>query len=214
MATYARASQVLARRAGTEEADPAGMLAVADKLAAEAARAGDVVNRLRRFFREGSTQLQATQLDELLEAAIASQSRRAEELHVRLALGDADPVPPVWIDRVQIAVVLRNLLANAIEAASDARRPPDAPKWVEVHVKQEGDLVRVSLLDSGAGLTPEQARDVFETPASSKPGGMGIGLAISRAIVEAHGGKLWAEAGSGGTFHFTLPIETGAAHED
>jgi two-component system, LuxR family, sensor kinase FixL len=74
--------------------------------------------------------------------------------------------------------------------------------------------VLVSLVDSGAGLTPEQARGIFETPASSKPGGMGIGLAISRAIVEAHGGRLWAEAGAQGTFRFALPITTGAGDDD
>lgn len=214
MATYARASQVLARRLGAQDPDAHKMLDVADKLAAEAARAGEVVNRLRRFFRERSTELQITQLPDLLTEAVDSQAERARELRVRLALGDHEPIPPIWVDRVQIAVVLRNLLANAIEAASDPRRPPAAPRQVDLHVQQQGDEVLVSLLDSGGGLTREQARDIFETPASSKPGGMGIGLAISRAIVEAHGGRLWAEAGTQGTFHFTLPIGTGAAHDD
>lgn len=214
MATYARASQVLARRMGTQDRDARGMLEVADKLAAEAARAGEVVNRLRRFFRERSTELQVTQLGGLLADAVESQAQRARELRVQLALGDQEALPPLWIDRVQIAVVLRNLLANAIEAASDPRRPPDAPRQVELRAQRRGDEVLVSLLDSGETLTPEQARDIFETPASSKPGGMGIGLAISRAIVEAHGGRLWAEAGTQGKFHFTLPIGTGAVHDN
>jgi two-component system, LuxR family, sensor kinase FixL len=214
MATYARASQLLARRSQAQDGDARSMLEVADKLAAEAARAGEVVNRLRRFFRERATELQLTQIDDLLAEAVDAQARRAEELRVRLSLGEHEAVPPLWIDRVQIAVVLRNLLANAIEAASDPGRPQDAPRRVELRLQRQRDEVLVSLLDSGAGLTPEQARHVFETPASSKPGGMGIGLAISRAIVEAHGGQLWAEAGTGGTFHFTLPIGTGAPHDD
>lgn len=214
MGTYARVSQMLARRLGTQDPDARGMLEVADKLAAEAARAGEVVNRLRRFFRERSTELQTTEVPDLLEEAVRSQAARAGELRVRLSLGGHEAVPPVWVDRVQISVVLRNLLANAIEAASDPQRPPDAPRWVELRVQRQGEEVRVTILDSGAGLTPGQARAVFEAPGSSKPGGMGIGLAISRAIVEAHGGRLWAEAGSPGTFRFTLPIGTGAAHDD
>lgn len=214
MATYARASQILARRLEGQDPGAHAMLDVADKLAAEAARAGEVVNRLRRFFRERSTELQVTQLPDLLAEAVDAQAQRAQELRVRLALADHEAVPPVWVDRVQVAVVLRNLLANAIEAAADPQRPPQAPRQVDLHVRQQGDEVLVTLLDSGGGLTREQAQHIFESPTSSKPGGMGIGLAISRAIVEAHGGRLWAEAGPQGAFHFTLPIGTGTAHDD
>lgn len=214
MATYARASQVLARRLEAHHGDARGMLEVADKLAGEAARAGEVVNRLRRFFRERSTELQVTHLPDLLAEAVEAQAQRARELRVQLTLGEQGPVPPLWVDRVQVAVVLRNLLANGIEAASDPRRPPDAPRRVELRLQRQGDEVLVSLLDTGAGLTAEQASAIFEAPSSSKPGGMGIGLAISRAIVEAHGGRLWAEPGAGGTFRFTLPIGTGAPHDD
>lgn len=214
MATYARASQMLAARMGGQDGDAGRMLEVAGKLAAEAARAGEVVNRLRRFFRERSTELQETKLPELVASAVETQAQRARELHVSLSLGDHEPLPLVWVDRVQIAVVLRNLIANAIEAASDPQRPADAPRWVELRLQLQDDAVLVSLLDSGAGLTPERARDIFESPASSKPGGMGIGLVISRAIVEAHGGRLWAEAGATGTLRFTLPLGTGVAHDD
>jgi two-component system sensor kinase FixL len=213
MATYARASQMLAQRLGSTHPDAPTLLEVADKLAAEAARAGEVVNRLRRFFRERATELQVTQLPDLLAEAVGSQAQRARELGVRLSLGEPGAMPPLWIDRVQIAVVLRNLVANAIEAASDLQRPADAPRWVQVHVHRQDDMALVSFLDSGAGLTPAQARDIFELPSSSKPGGMGIGLSISRAIVEAHGGQLWAEAGTQGIIRFTLPIGTGAAHD-
>ncbi len=214
LATYARACQMLARRQDGQGGDTQRMLEVADKLAAEAARAGEVVNRLRRFFRDRSTQLQVTQLSDLLAESVDSQAQRAQGLRVHLSLADHAELPPIWVDRVQIAVVLRNLIANAIEAASDARRPQDAARRVELRVRRQDAELLVSLLDSGEGLGREQARDIFETPASSKPGGMGIGLAISRAIIEAHGGRLWAEAGAQGTFHLTLPIGTGAAHDD
>jgi two-component system sensor kinase FixL len=78
----------------------------------------------------------------------------------------------------------------------------------------QGDAMLVSVVDSGAGLSAERIRAVFDTPASSKPGGMGVGLSISRAIVEAHGGRLWGEPGAGGTFRFTLPIGAGEAHDE
>jgi two-component system sensor kinase FixL len=214
LSTYARASQMLARR--LPETDPAarGILDVTDKLAGEASRAGDIVNRLRRFFRERSTELQPSDLREVLAEAAASQARRAEELRVRLQLAQLPELPLVWIDRVQIAVVLRNLLANALEAASDRRDASAGPPLVVVSAGLHGDAVIVSILDSGPGLTAERARAVFDAAASSKPGGMGVGLSISRAIIEAHGGRLWGEPGVGGTFRFTLPTGTGEAHEE
>jgi two-component system, LuxR family, sensor kinase FixL len=214
MATYARASQMLARRLPDSDPTARAILDVSDKLAGEAARAGDIVNRLRRFFRERSTELQASDLRELLAEAVASQARRAEELRVRLALGEVQELPPVWIDRVQIAVVLRNLLANAIEAAADRPDTDGGLSSVDISAVLQGDAVLVSVVDSGRGLSAEQARDVFDAASSSKPGGMGIGLSISRAIVEAHGGRLWGEPGAGGTFRFTLPTGTGEAHDD
>ncbi|HEY0823489.1 MAG TPA: ATP-binding protein, partial [Ramlibacter sp.] len=165
------------------------------------------------FFRERSTELQPTGLADLVAEAVHSQSRRAEELGVVLEQGEHRTLPPVWVDRVQIAVVLRNLVANGIEAACEQRHRPHAAPSVSIAIEQQADEAVVSVVDNGPGLTPEQARAVFETPASSKPGGMGIGLSISRAIVEAHGGRLWAEPGPGGTFRFSLPFGTGATHE-
>ena len=79
--------------------------------------------------------------------------------------------------------------------------------------EQDGKDVVVTVQDSGGGLSGEEARTVFETRGSAKPGGMGIGLAISRAILEAHGGRLWAEAGAGGRFRFSLPVGTGDIHD-
>lgn len=214
LSTYARVSQMLARRLPQDDAAAQGILDVTDKLAGEAARAGDIVNRLRRFFRERSTELQPTELRELLAEAVASQARRAQELQVRLGLGAVQELPPVWIDRVQIAVVLRNLVANAIEAAADRPEHSEGPTSVTLSAELKRDAVLVSVVDSGSGLSAEQAREVFDGAASSKPGGMGIGLSISRAIVEAHGGRLWGEPGEGGTFRFTLPTGTGEAHDE
>lgn len=212
ISTYAQASQLLAQRLASDDPAAQSLREVSAKLSGEAARAGEVVNRLRRFFRERSTDLQPTDLADLVRDALRSQAQRAEELHVTLLAPEADGLPAAWVDRVQIAVVLRNLLANAMEAASDARLPADAQRTVRIRAEQQAGEILVTILDSGAGLTSEEARAIFETRGSAKPGGMGIGLAISRAILEAHGGRLWAEPGPGGTFRFTLPIGTGAIH--
>jgi len=215
MSTYARASQLIARRLGSNPREPVDPLVeVTDKLADEATRAGEVVNRLRKFFRERSTELQPTDLATLLAQAERSQASRAEGLGVRLEWSCDPQLAPVWLDPVQIAVVLRNLLANAIDAASEERTPPaPAGRAVTVHATQEGNEVVVSVIDSAPGLSSEEVDRVFESRRSEKPGGMGVGLAISRSIIEAHGGRLWAEAGPGGKFHFSLPGGAGPQHE-
>jgi two-component system sensor kinase FixL len=211
MSTYARATQLMARRLqGAEAAAVEPLVEVTGKLADEATRAGEVVNRLRRFFRDRSTDLQPVDIQALVDDAVQSQARRAESLRVRLACSCAPGLPPVWLDPVQIAVVLRNLLANAIEAASDPRGGAAAERWVQVRAALQDEDVLVSVLDSAPGLDSSDVGRVFEAGHTDKPGGMGVGLAISRSIVEAHGGRLWAEAGPGGKFRFTLPAGAAA----
>lgn len=211
VSNYARATQLLARsmadRSGGGSQD---LVDVSDKLAGEATRAGEVVNRLRRFFRERATELQPTDLAMLIAEALASQQQRATSLGVRLSARCAPRLEPLLLDRVQIAVVLRNLLANAIDAADE-----DGHGERSVAIRAGGDArqVTVSVVDSGRGLAAPDLGRVFESRHSGKPGGMGIGLAISRSIVEAHGGRLWAEPGPGGKFHFTLPAGTGLPHD-
>jgi signal transduction histidine kinase len=189
------------------------LLEVTDKLADEATRAGEVVNRLRKFFRERSTELQPTDVAPLIEDAVQSQAPRAEGLGVQIAWSCAPALPPVWLDPVQISVVLRNLLANAIEAASTERDALASQRSVTVRAVQSNDQVIVTVVDSARGLDSQEVSRVFESRRSDKPGGMGVGLAISRSIVEAHGGRLWAEAGPGGKFHFSLPAGGASPHE-
>jgi signal transduction histidine kinase len=109
------------------------------------------------------------------------------------------------MDPVQIAVVVRNLLANALEAAAEGGGPAE----VRLRLGERGGALLVEVQDSGPGLTEARLQTLFEPGTSDKPGGMGLGLSICRAIVEAHGGTLWAEAGPSGHFCFTLPIDHG-----
>lgn len=214
MSTYAHASQVLAeqiRRGDETRADQ--MLDVTAKLADEAHRAAEVVKRLRNFFRDRATALQPTPLRELLEAAHRDQIPRALDLQLRLTWSCEPPDATMWLDPVQVAVVLRNLLANAIDAAAEARVRAGVAAWVAVDARQYGAEMVVAVTDSAPGLQGDDTALVFERRRSEKPGGMGVGLAISRSIIEAHGGRIWAEPGPGGRFLFTLPLGAPPAHE-
>lgn len=213
MSTYAHASQVLAeqiRRGDETHADQ--MLDITGKLADEAHRAAEVVKRLRNFFRDRATALQPTPLRELLEEAHRDQIARALGLDLRLAWSCDPPDASVWLDPVQVHVVLRNLLANAIDAASEARSRSGTPAWVSLDARRDGAEMVVAVTDSAPGLQGDDTALVFERRRSEKPGGMGVGLAISRSIIEAHGGRIWAEPGPGGRFLFTLPLGA-PAHE-
>lgn len=206
MSSYARAMQLLVERLDGPARHAAHPLdEVSAKLVAEAARAGEVVKRLRNFFRDQTTELQPAALPDLLAGVTGSQQERARALGVRLECFCAAPLPALLLDPVQIAVVLRNLVANALEAAS-AAPPAQGTAWVRLHAALRADDVLLEVRDSGPGLPAEDTEAVFEDRRSAKPGGMGVGLSISRAIVEAHGGRLWAEPGPGGRFLLSLPV--------
>lgn len=200
MSTYARVCQLLARRAGEETQ----LSDVADKLVNEANRASDVVKRLRDFFRDRTTDLQLTDLGPLVRAVVDDQKARAESVQVELRCRCEPGLPALWFDRTQIEVVLRNLLSNAVDAALQS---PQAQARVDVSVVHDGGSVTVAVLDSGLGIPSAELQSIFESRSSSKPGGMGIGLSISRSIVQAHGGRLWAQAGPGGRFFLSLPVQ-------
>jgi signal transduction histidine kinase len=130
-----------------------------------------------------------------------------------IALKTALPedLPPVLGDRIQLQQVLLNLVMNSIEAMNKV--PEDQRRLfigAQSHVSEDKSFVLITMTDSGIGLTADDLPKLFQTFYTTKAGGMGMGLAISRSIVEAHGGRLWAtpNADLGATFQFTLPVET------
>lgn len=209
MRTYARAAQVMAQQPPSADRDNprAELQDVTTRLVAEVTRAGAVVRRLRDFFRQRGTELQPTDIDELIRDVMAAQALHAQASGVDLCVETLPGLPPAWIDRVQIEVVLRNLVANAIDAAAQAAGA--APRVV-VSASVKGNRLQVQVVDSGPGLQADELAAVFDSRPSSKPGGMGIGLVISRSIIEAHEGNLWAEAGPGGRFAFSIPLAEAA----
>jgi len=197
LSSYARAGQILAQAPRENAALLDETLA---KLVTEAGRAADVVRRLRDFFREGILRLEVIELRETLARAVAAEQERCALRGVTVAW-DASEDFRVRADERQIEVVLHNLLSNAVEAAA-----VHAPGRVDVEARAQRELVRVCVRDSGPGVAPGDVERIFEPFETTRATGMGMGLPISRAIVEAHGGKIWAETGRrGGVFCFTLP---------
>jgi signal transduction histidine kinase len=188
---------------GSRDAPAAALPEIIHKMLQESQRAAEVVRRLRDLFRAGTTRLQPLEADELLGAVrrIGQQIIGARPIALE---AEAEPgAPALYVDRLQIELVIRNLIANAVEAMDkDAR----GDKRIRVRVRRAGEAeLAVDFLDSGPGLKGEMLERVFEPFVSGKPTGMGLGLAISRAIAEAHGGALEARAATHGEFHLVLP---------
>jgi signal transduction histidine kinase len=208
LVSYAHATQILAERLdhrGDGEFPP--IAEVTRKLTTEAMRASEIVRRLRDFFRQRGTERQDADLVPLLDEVVHAHGRKAEEAGVAIACRFSASLGPVSLDKVQIGVVLRNLLCNALDAAAHGADE----RSVVLSADRRGDRVVVGVEDSGPGVDPAELTSIFEDRRSSKPGGMGLGLAISRAIVEAHEGRLWAEPGPGGRFFLSLPVSPDAA---
>ena len=169
---------------------------------AEAQRAGDVVRRLRDFFRTGATKLETVVLGEIIVAAAERYKARALQSGVTFLVME---VPEIMLlaDRLQLEVVLRNLLSNAFDAVVVA---DVGGGQVSIQaVRLPGEQVMICVEDSGAGLTSQDAERAFESFHSSKSSGLGLGLVISRAIAETHGGSLWGDVADHGVFKLVLP---------
>ena len=174
------------------------------RMIAESFRAADVVRRLRDFFRTGTTRLEPLTTGELLASVEPSFKDKAERQGIELVL-ELTPSFALLADRLQLEVVLRNLLSNAFDAA--AEQSP-GQRRVRVSVLPEGaGRVCIRIEDSGPGISGATATRMFEAFQSSKASGLGLGLVISRAIAEAHGGHLWAEVADHGLFRLRLPTE-------
>ena len=200
LAAYGSACEQLLDRG----ADDMQFRNVIKKMIGEADRAANVVRRLRDFFRTGATHLERIPLSELIEAVAVYFHEKAAATTVDFCVGSI-PEVTINVDRLQLEVVLRNLIANAFEAVVESNAKT---KSVTLNAfVEEGSRVIIEVADSGPGLPPLLAEQIFEPFNSTKSSGLGLGLAISRAISEAHGGSLTAELTGRGFFRLTLPLE-------
>jgi two-component system, LuxR family, sensor kinase FixL len=173
-----------------------------DKAADQAMRAGQIIRRLRDFVSRGETERRVESIKKLVEEASALALVGVKDRSIRVQYSFDPSAELVLADRVQIQQVLLNLIRNAVDAMEDC---PSRELTVSITPDADG-YIRVSVADTGPGISPEVTEQLFRPFVTTKPHGMGIGLSISRTIVESHGGKIWLEPNpSGGTiFHFTL----------
>jgi C4-dicarboxylate-specific signal transduction histidine kinase len=167
-------------------------------------RAGEVVSRMRALFKKAATSKERLDINEAIEEVVILTQSEARRNEVTLRMELAANLPPVMGDRVQLQQVVMNLILNAIEAMSTVADQERA-LLIRTH-RGQGDEVRVAVRDSGIGFDPLSTERIFDPFHTTKPHGLGMGLSISRSIVESHGGRLWAAAndGPGATFQFTL----------
>lgn len=203
--TYAHAARLLA---GRDDTDRATLLRALDQISAESARAGRYVRRMRDFFRTGAMHNEAVEVQALIERARAHLRDRLDRADIAFETSIEPGLPVLRTDAVQVGAVLDNLLGNACDALSAAL----PPRRIRVQAARlpgaQPPLLRITVQDSGPGVPAELRPQLFKPLATSKPHGMGLGLALSRSIAERLGGGLSFDAASSvTTFNLDLPTD-------
>jgi two-component system sensor kinase FixL len=200
IANYMKGGRRLLERAKPDVARAAEAM---DKAADQALRAGQIIRRLREFVSRGEGEREIESLSKLVEEASALALIGAKEHGVRVSYRFDPGVDLVLADKVQVQQVTLNLIRNAVDAMMTS---PRRELVIATDAADADGFARVSVADTGPGLSPDIADRLFQPFMSTKASGMGVGLSISRTIIEAHGGRIWAEPNvdGGATFHFTL----------
>ena len=183
-----------------------GALETARRTIRDGNRASDVITRLRALFGRKDPTAEAVDLNEATREVIALSFSELQSNRVMLRTELAEDLPPVTGDRVQLQQVILNLLRNASDSMSGV---DDRPRQMVIRTERdEGDRVRVTVQDAGVGIAPHVVDKVFDALYTTKSDGMGIGLSVSRSIIESHRGRLWATPndGPGATFAFSIPL--------
>lgn len=186
-----------------EEARQSAML-----IAADGYRAGEIIARIRALAQKAPPRTDWLNVNEAIHEVIALARSELQGNHVSLKTRLGRDVPPILGDRIQLQQVMLNLMMNAIEAMRGVDESVPRELWVDSE-KVESTNVLIAVRDSGPGVDAESLDRLFDTFYTTKPEGLGMGLPISRSIIEAHGGRLWATANAshaGAVFQFTLPI--------
>jgi two-component system sensor kinase FixL len=166
-------------------------------------RAGHIIRQLREFVARGETEKRPENLSKLIEEASALALVGAKEEGVKTLLRYASHTDMVLVEKVQIQQVLLNLIRNAMEAMHGY----DRKELVVTTSASNNGMIEVSVADTGHGISEEIADRLFQPFVTTKPAGMGVGLSISKRIIEAHGGKMWSEPNRGGGTIFRFNVE-------
>ena len=180
------------------------------EMAKDARRAADIIDRIRSLYRKGSPHMEIVDVSEVFSEMLVILHNEAISHSVAIRIEVAAGLPGVMADRVQLQQVLMNLMLNGIQAMEKA----GGVLTIKAQLDEERRLL-ISVSDTGIGLPADKIEEIFSAFFTTKAEGSGMGLAISRSIIESHGGRIWATAnpGGGATFHFTLPAADGSEAE-
>jgi len=185
-----------------------------EQVAAQAARAGDIVEHTRDLVRKGELERATCDLNELVRSTAELCAAELQRNTVELDLLLSDPLPRVNVVPIQIEQVVVNLIQNGVDSMVDE---PGGPRTLTVQTESgENGWVQLTVRDTGVGLPPGSPDELFDPFFTTKSNGMGMGLSISRSIIESHGGRLWgvSNADHGATFGFTIPVAGGEDRND
>jgi PAS domain S-box-containing protein len=206
--TITNASTCL-RRLDREQPDLEGARVAASRVIRDANRAAEIINRVKLFFRKGVVTKERVDLNEMIREMEILLHNEATQHSVSVQTKLAAELPLIVADRVQLQQVLMNLMINGI----DAMKAVDAPRQLTLGTQNDSnEQLLVSVEDTGIGLPHNEADQIFDAFFTTKEHGTGMGLRISRTIIEAHGGRLWATDNypRGASFHFTLAVSSDA----
>jgi C4-dicarboxylate-specific signal transduction histidine kinase len=188
------------------------LLALLDDASEEAVRAGSIVEHLRHFIEKGQPQFEPTDLREIVRNVPRLLGREIQQGQVTLRLDLPPRRVPIYADRIQIEQILVNLMQNAIDALREA---PSDRREIQLKVWAAKGMAELAVRDTGTGVSAAATDRLFEPFFTTKAHGLGMGLAISRSILEAHRGRIWvkqpADGGPGATVRFTLPLQPAKA---
>jgi signal transduction histidine kinase len=181
--------------------------AAVTRFARDAQPAAEIINRIRSQFEKGSLNREILSVSEMIRETIALLRDEAARHNISVRTELAADLPQIFGDRVQLQQVAMNLIVNSIEAMKDT---DGIREMVIKSQRAESGQILVSVSDTGIGFAPQFAEQIFNPFFTTKPHGTGMGLRISRSIIESHGGRLWAVGfpGRGATFHLNLPTTT------
>ena len=185
-----------------------------EKSVRQAHRASDMIRRLRRFVARGEGEMEPIVVNEAVQDAARLALIGATDQGIQTSYELAEDLPEISADRIQVQQVVVNLIRNGIDAMLDPKSDRDGARLLTIRTGRDEDgAVRIAVADTGPGIAPEIAADLFTPFTTSKEGGMGIGLSVSKSIVEAHGGVLWFEPNPGGGCRFVFTLATGKGAE-
>jgi C4-dicarboxylate-specific signal transduction histidine kinase len=183
----------------------------ARRIVRDGTRAAEIISRIRLLFKKGAPRREMVDVNEVIREMIVLLGSEATRYSISVQTDFAADLPQVMGDRVQLQQVMMNLIMNSIDAMKDV----DGMRELAIESRRaENEHLMVSVSDTGVGLPPQHEDQIFDAFFTTKPQGTGMGLSISRSIVESHGGRLWAADNSshGASFSFTLPAKVDA-HE-